>query len=130
MIAETLYDKALANLKTAKIVFHTAPNDEEQLNIVGYHIQQSIELAIKYVFAVNGVGNLKTHDLDQLIIHAKNNHIDLYLPAYLIEHSEMISNWEIKTRYVLGYQLEATKINQALEATEEYFSILCKTLEY
>jgi len=130
MIANTYYEKALANFKIAKIVYSVASNDEEQLNIAGYHIQQALELAIKHIFVINGMVIMKTHDIDQLIRQANENNIDLMLPEYIIEQSEAISNWESKTRYILGYALEIHKIDKALQALDEYFTTLASVLSY
>jgi len=128
MTAETYYDKALANFKIAKLVIRVCRDDVEQLNIAGYHIQQAIELAIKHIFAINGAVIIKTHDIDQLIRQAEENNIDLMLPEYIVDQSEAISNWESKTRYILGYALEIKKIEKALEALDEYFLTLSKKL--
>lgn len=54
----------------------------------------------------NGVEYPKTHDIEQLIFVAKNNKIDLYLGEYIEEHSEMFSQWESKSRDILGYLIE------------------------
>ena len=65
---ETLFDKAKQNLKVAESIYSTiAINDEAYLNYVGYHIQQALELSIKYMLEMNGVNYPKTHDIDQLI---------------------------------------------------------------
>ena len=90
MLANTYYEKALSNFKTAKIVFNFASDDEEQLNIVGYHLQQAIELAIKHILALNGVPFQKTHDIDQLINIADLNNIELYLPDYIKEKADTV----------------------------------------
>ena len=63
---ETLFDKAKQNLKVAESIYSTiAINDEAYLNYVGYHIQQALELSIKYMLEMNGVNYPKTHDIDQ-----------------------------------------------------------------
>mgnify|MGYP003294891823 CR=1 FL=1 len=124
MLANTYYEKALSNFKTAKIVFNFASDDEEQLNIVGYHLQQAIELAIKHILALNGVPFQKTHDIDQLINIADLNNIELYLPDYIKEKADTISLWESKTRYVMGYKVELNRISRAIEEVGNYFDIL------
>lgn len=124
MLANTYYEKALSNLKTAKIIYKMAANDDEQLNIVGYHIQQSIELAIRHILALHGIAFQKTHDLDQLIVLAKNNDVELFLPEYLKEKADVISLWETKTRYVIGFRVEQGRIEKALTELERYFEVI------
>lgn len=126
MLANTYYEKALSNFKTAKIIFNHASNDEEQLNMVGYHLQQSIELAIKHILALNGIAFQKTHDLDQLISLADSNNIELYLPEYIKEKADTISLWESKTRYVMGFKVEVKRITKTIEEVGTYFETLQK----
>lgn len=107
---ETLFDKAKQNLKVAESIYSTiAINDEAYLNYVGYHIQQALELSIKYMLEMNGVNYPKTHDIDQLIRLANINNVELYLNEYIDDHSEMFSLWEARTRYILNYRLEKEK---------------------
>lgn len=130
MLAKTYYEKAISNFIAAKTLVNILPNDEEQINIAAYHLQQSLELAIKHLFLINGEQIIKTHDIDQLIIDAKKKKIDLMLPDYIIEHAEIISNWESKTRYVMGYQLELNKVLRTIDELDSYFVKLAKTLTY
>lgn len=78
--ARTLYDKAVANLRTAQILFDHDADDEEQINAMGYHLQQAMELALKYLLEQNGVEYPKTHDIDQLIRMGREAGAELYLP--------------------------------------------------
>lgn len=91
--ARTLYDKAVANLRTAQILFDHDADDEEQINAMGYHLQQAMELALKYLLEQNGVEYPKTHDIDQLIRMGREAGAELYLPEYLEDHAEMLSQW-------------------------------------
>ena len=130
MIAINYYEKALSNFKAAKIIFKVAAIDEEQLNFVAYHLQQSLELAIKHILAINGSPVQQTHDIDQLINYAKSNKIDLYLTDYLRDRSDVVSTWESKTRYVLGFSVEVSKLEKTIEEFDKYFLILSKKLNY
>lgn len=126
---ETLFDKAKQNLKVAESIYSTiAINDEAYLNYVGYHIQQALELSIKYVLEMNGVNYPKTHDIDQLIRLANINNVDLYLNEYIDDHSEMFSLWEARTRYILNYRLEKRKIERSLMETKSYLDVIDKTM--
>lgn len=128
---ETLFDKAKQNLKVAESIYSTiAINDEAYLNYVGYHIQQALELSIKYMLEMNGVNYPKTHDIDQLIRLANLNNVDLYLNEYIDDHSEMFSLWEARTRYILNYRLEKRKIERSLMETKSYLDVIDKILDY
>lgn len=53
---ETLLDKSIQNLNYAKILYSSELTlDEAYLNYVGYHLQQAVELSIKYMLEMNGV---------------------------------------------------------------------------
>lgn len=51
-MSETLMDKAVHNYNVAIMIYNSMGGDESYLNYVGYHLQQSLELAMK---AVRGV---------------------------------------------------------------------------
>lgn len=128
---ETLFDKAKQNLKVAESIYSTiATNDEAYLNYVGYHIQQALELSIKYMLEMNGVNYPKTHDIDQLIRLANINNVDLYLNEYIDDHSEMFSLWEARTRYILNYRLEKRKIERSLTETKSYLDIIDRMINH
>lgn len=120
--ARTLYDKAVANLRTAQILFDYDDGDEEQLNAMGYHLQQAMELALKYLLEQNGIEYPKTHDIDQLIRMGREAGAELYLSEYLEDHAEMLSQWEAKARYILGYAIEARKVERALNEIDDYLA--------
>ena len=124
--ANTLYDKAAANLRSAQILYDYMEGDEEQLNVVGYHLQQAMELALKYLLEQHGVSYPKTHDIDQLIRLAHEAEAEMYLPEYLEDHAEMVSQWEAKARYVLGYAIEARKIERALREVDDYLALVAE----
>ena len=128
---ETLFDKAKQNLKVAESIYSTiAINDEAYLNYVGYHIQQALELSIKYMLEMNGVNYPKTHDIDQLIRLANINNVELYLNEYIDDHSEMFSLWEARTRYILNYRLEKRKIERSLTGTKSYLDVIEKMISH
>lgn len=128
---ETLFDKAKQNLKVAESIYSTiAINDETYLNYVGYHIQQALELSIKYMLEMNGVNYPKTHDIDQLIRLANINNVELYLNEYIDDHSEMFSLWEARTRYILNYRLEKRKIERSLTETKSYLDVIEKMISH
>lgn len=117
---ETLFDKAEQNYKVAESIRKNLGNDEAYLNYVGYHLQQSVELAIKHMLEINGVEYPKIHDVTQLIALAGEQEIDWHYNEYIDEHSEMFSMWESKTRYIKNYRLELRKIDKALEEVGVY----------
>lgn len=119
---QTLYDKAASNLRLARLTFDNRGDDDALLNYVGYHLQQAVELALKYLLEQSGVEYPKTHDIDQLTRLAREAEVDLYLTDYLEDHAEMLSQWEAKARYVIGYSIEAHKVERALGEVDAYLA--------
>lgn len=124
--ANTLYDKAAANYKSARLLLQYAAGDEEQLNFAGYHLQQAVELTMKYLLEQDGVEYPKTHDIEQLIRIASEKGIDLHLNEYIEDHAEMFSTWEAKARYILGYAIESKKLERALKEVDKYLTAVAK----
>jgi len=126
--SKTLFDKAVSNYNTARILRENMNDDEEQLNIIAYHLQQALEFSIKYILEINGVEYPKTHSIDQLIAIASGTKVDLFLTDYIEDHSEMFSQWEEKSRYIIGYLVEKKKIDKALPAVNEYLMNIVRNI--
>ncbi len=119
--SETLLDKAIQNYNVALVLYTSQlAQDEVYLNYVGYHLQQSVELSIKHFLEVNGYEFEYSHDINILIKSAKDNDINWGNDEYIIDHSEMISSWESKTRYIKNYGLETEKIDKAIHEIGHY----------
>ena len=126
---KNLFDKALTNFDCAKIIRSSINNeDEELINLVGYHLQQSIELSIKFILETNGVEYPSTHRIEDLIKIAKNNNVDLHINEYIKEHDALLTSWEANTRYIVGYLIELEKVDKAIVELESYFEELIKIL--
>lgn len=121
---QTLFDKAVANFNTAIILRKYAETDESQINIISYHLQQSMEFAIKYMLEINGVRYPKTHDIDQLIQLAKDNNVKLKIQKTLSDKADMLTLWEQKSRYVLDYKVNIEKIDEVLPKIDNYLKKL------
>ena len=120
------YEIALRNFKTAKLLMFYADGDETLFKSVAYHLQQTVELAIKHILFTHGVDEIrtKTHNLVHLKKVADDNDIELYLTDYLLERLDVITDWESKTRYVFGYYVAYESMKQAIDEIDKYFLIL------
>ena len=125
----TLFDKAVTNFNSAVLLRKSIDTDESQLNIIAFHLQQSLEFALKYQFEMNGIEYPKVHTIEQLIRFGKDNDVDLRLTEYIEEHAEMFSQWEAKSRYILGYLIEQKKIDKAIEEIKLYLSAIHESEE-
>lgn len=127
---ETLYDKAVQNLNCAVILYNSdLSSDEAYLNYVGYHIQQAVELSMKFILEENGIEYKYSHDIEQIIQLAQENNVDLFVTDYIYDKAEMFSSWEAKTRYIKNYKLERNKVSKAITEVNKYFDIIDKHRE-
>ena len=82
MSDRTYLDIAKENLILAKNIYESF-DDEIMLNYAGYHLQQSVELTLKYILFMNGIDFPKVHSINQLInVFEKNDMLDL-IPEYI-----------------------------------------------
>lgn len=122
-----LFDKALTNFDCAKLIRSSIQEeDEEMINLVGYHLQQAVELSIKYTLELNGVVYPNVHRIEDLLRIAKSSNVDLHINEYIKEHDALLSSWEANTRYIIGFLVELEKIDKAIKELEKYFKALIK----
>lgn len=124
---KSLLDKALTNFDCAELIRKSIQNeDEEMINLVGYHLQQAVELSIKYTLEMNGIEYPNVHRIEDLIKLAKVSNVDLHINEYIKEHDALLSSWEANTRYIIGYLVELEKIDKAIPELKKYFNELTK----
>lgn len=122
---KNLLDKALTNYDAAKILRNSIKDENEEIiNLIGYHLQQSIELSIKYSLEMNGIEYPSTHRIEDLIKIANKNKVDVYINEYIKEHDALLTSWEFNTRYIIGYLIELEKIDKAIPEIESYLKKL------
>lgn len=66
-MSETLFDRAKSNLSAARLVYGNREQDEFFLNLTGYLLQQTTELALKHILEINAIRYPKTHDIAELV---------------------------------------------------------------
>lgn len=119
---DTLLTRARHQFELASGIYQYLVNDELYFNDVAYHLQQAVEMAMKYSLEMNGVEYPKTHDIDQLISIANRNNVTIPLTDYIDDHAGTLSVWEARTRYVMDLRVEKRKIEKALPEIDKYLS--------
>lgn len=92
-VAELLVRKASADLAAARTL---AADLEQADEVVGFHVQQAVEKALKSALAANGVEVPRTHDLTFLIELAED--VSIVAPISLDE-ADRLTPWAVTTRY-------------------------------
>ena len=89
----SLFDRAVGDYKLGKLALENSHIDDTFIDQAGYHLQQSIEKLLKFQISLKGEKFLHTYDIAVLI--------DLIdeVPQWVIDSSETISKYGVKTRY-------------------------------
>lgn len=117
----TYLDIAKENCEVAEKIVQSF-DDENMLNYAAYHLQQAVELSMKYALLLNGIDFPKVHSINQLISYFLNYGLNEYVNEYIDEHSDMLTNWESCTRYIVNYFVEKRKIDKAIPEIKKYIS--------
>lgn len=91
----SLLDIAIMNFNVAGELHQKKTDDPIRLNIIGYHLQQATELALKHLLEMEGKNYPRTHDIGDLI-GLLNDSENLDSIELL---SSKITEMESKTRY-------------------------------
>ena len=92
----TLLDMAIRNLRTKEALEMIYPDDDGYTNIMGYHLQQTIELALKHVLEVHGIKYPRTHDISDLVVRIPETYRSI--TEEIDVRSREISHLEAETR--------------------------------
>ena len=89
----SLYARALSDFKAGKILFAHVNVDDNIVDIIGYHLQQSVEKLLKFQIEIQGGQFPFTHDIAVLA--------DLVgeVPNWILENIETLTKYGVKTRY-------------------------------
>lgn len=107
---KTLLEGAKANYLAAEHLLTIKLDDENMINIIGYHLQQALELGIKHMLEINGIKYPKTHDITDLISLVPEEFQNIFSDVEV--YSEVITMWESKTRYVKNFLLACKSIEK------------------
>jgi len=122
----TLLKMAMKNLKVKQAIELTYPDDDGLLNLIGYHLQQTIELALKHVLETHGIKYPKTHDILDLIVILPEEYRECTEAIKL--RSREISHLEADTRYNKSYMASKELINSVGTLTMKLIDDI-KTIE-
>lgn len=88
-----LLRKAQSDLNAARAL---ADDPDQGDDVVGFHVQQTVEKSVKAVLASLDIDYPRTHDIDYLVRHLVKH--DISVPDALLE-ARWVSMWGVFTRY-------------------------------
>lgn len=122
-----LFEIAVGDLKSAKSLykFYIQKNEERCISRAAFHLQQALEKCIKSISIGNDMG--ANHDINTLILKAKEIDKDLLLSDYLIKNAKLITSWDEETlQDYHDYKVESDKVKEAFPYIEEYLKTISK----
>lgn len=119
-MSETLMDRAYSNLSAAKVNFSHRSDDYFFLNLTGYLLQQTVELALKHLLETNAIKYPRTHDISELVCMLPKKYDNL--TNNLLMMAGTITSWESKTRYIKDYFLEERQIKLGFSVVEDFLN--------
>lgn len=109
--------KALENLNSAKYLLNKYP---VPIDIIAYHIQQAVELALKAILILENKKVLKTHNLILLYEKIKNPNL---LNDYL-DTLDDITPFAIEIRYPNSLEISKNEIIYYLEQASQIINVI------
>ncbi len=92
-VAQLLLQKAREDFSAAKVLIATADQTD---HVIGFHLQQTVEKALKSVLASYAIEIPRTHDLGYLVELLGD--IDLKIPEQ-VASSDWLTPWGVLFRY-------------------------------
>ena len=114
---EILLKKAETDLQGAEVLYKS-DNEFLDVEIVFFHLQQSIEKFLKAVLSYRGIHYTKTHDLEQLL---KSLGTEFVLDTSDVEFIEELNMYAVQGRY--------DYVSEALDNIDDFFEIAKKVRE-
>ena len=114
---ENMLDMAQRNLFTVQKMYPYIAEDDGMVNIVGYHLQQTVELALKHYLETHGVKFPFTHDISVLTELIPDSDREIF--DEVENMAANITNMEAKTRYVKNYRLSLRLVDKTLRIAEK-----------
>ena len=109
-----LFRRAYLEYRAAENQLRIPENDEAYMNTIAYHLQQAVEKMLKAFLECAGVTVPNTHDIDKLVRMSKNNGSRAKLTPWLEDKADMLTRWEVDTRYDIDYCVEKDKVRAGL----------------
>lgn len=117
-MSETLLDRAKSNYRMAEKNFQFIHEDDMYLNLTGYLLQQSVELALKHILEVNAIRYPRTHDIFTLIDLLPDSSKPIAAEVY--DKADTITSWESKTRYIKNFRLSEQILTEGFSLVKKF----------
>ena len=114
----TLLQRAISDIKIVELILKENSEDEVQLDVAAYHVQQAIEKCMKFNIQQAGEVFPRTHDVYLLVQQLE--HAGLAAPEWIYNNGDTINSYATKTRYGTSIVSTRKKIQELCELTSKY----------
>ena len=124
-----LLARAKVKRRNAEFDYYHLAEDDAFVDDCCFNLQQSIELALKYLVELNGENYIENHDIRAQINKLKQ--IGAYIPCEekLRLYAALINSWEVESRYndsFVAIKDDIDEIKVIADKVIEYCSSLVK----
>lgn len=119
-VAQLLLQKAREDLSAAQVLVAT---EDQADHVIGFHLQQATEKALKSILAIRAIEIPRTHDLGYLTEQVNDLNIEIPKP---VAASDWLTPWGVFFRY--DSYPEALDRDRALEAAASATALAEQTL--
>lgn len=110
-----LLQRAKANFTTAKFCYGCICEDDAFLDNCCFALQQTIEMAMKFIIEANGVKYAKTHDLRAHLNQLQSLEIKIPNNDELRNMALTLNSWEAEARYFDSFIAVIKDVDLAME---------------
>lgn len=119
-----LYERGLTYLKSAKHAWTQRFEDDMNIDLACFLLQQSIEFLLKYSVELSGQKYVENHDLRAQINKLKNAGIQNDVLIKIQEKASTYNKWETETRYKDNFSVVSSDVEEAISLCEELISFI------
>ena len=113
-----LLRRAAADFQTVEILLAQELSDPFQLDIVAYHLQQTVEKLMKHEMTTIGVEFKRVHEIDVLYEQMEENGLEP--PKWIWPVAELLTDYAVKTRYQKNLVANKRKLMELVPKVQSY----------
>jgi HEPN domain-containing protein len=118
-----IYLKAEKNLIIAKGL-RNSQNEDYFRDMICYHVQQSVEMSLKFLLELSDVKYTFTHNITELLVLFEENAVELPVFDELILLAPVITNWEASSRYKDNFKEVLRNVDAGLLLAEKLLDFI------
>lgn len=121
-----LLKKSKINLDMASYAWRNVSVDDIYITQTCYHLQQTLECALKYLLTLNEVLYPRTHDIRVLLDLCHGLELSPTIPQCFEDKASTYTNWEASSRYNDEFMATKTDIEEVFKILPDFVNSIDK----